>query len=85
MAKRRTSRRPRLTRPTQIIQQREQRLGEAEGGDADSSSSVQTSLPVVRQGTTTLCGPVPAGKMSAAICRDWEDPATGDYLVDREY
>lgn len=33
------------------------------------------------QGTSTLCGPVPAGRMAEAICRDWEDAATGDYLI----
>jgi hypothetical protein len=47
--------------------------------------STATSFPALEyfsvEGTTTLCGPVPAGRMADAICRDWEDAATGSYLV----
>lgn len=38
-------------------------------------------LSLLLQGTTTLCGPVPPGRMADAICRDWEDALAGDFLV----
>lgn len=37
-----------------------------------------TLLP---QGSVTLCGPVPAGRMTTAICRNFDDKVNEFYLV----